>query len=55
MSRTNSGVVLTVSETNGTSSIIVDNISTAAHASSIYFSTEGSPRRAVKLTQNGLQ
>jgi len=55
MSRTNSGVVLTVSESNGTSSIIVDNISTAAHASSIYFSTEASPRRAVKLTQNGLQ
>ena len=55
MSRTNSGVVLTVSETNGTSSIIVDNISTATHASSIYFSTEGAPRRAVKLTQNGLQ
>ena len=55
MSRTNTGVVLTVSETNGTSSIIVDNISTATHASSIYFSTEGAPRRAVKLTQNGLQ
>src|SRR5438445_3335417 len=55
MSRTNSGVVLTVSESDGTSSIIVDNISTAAHASSIYFSTEGPPRRAVKLTQNGLQ
>jgi len=55
MSRTNSGVVLTVSETNGTSSIIVDNISTATHASSIYFSTEGPPRRALKLTQNGLQ
>jgi hypothetical protein len=55
MSRTNSDVVLTVSETNGTSAIIVDNISTVGHASSIYFSTEGPPRRAVKLTQNGLQ
>ena len=55
MSCTNSGVVLTVSESNGTSSIIIDNVSTAAHASSIYFTTQGGPRRAVKLTQNGLQ
>ncbi len=55
MSSTSSGVVLTVSESNGTSSIIVDNVSTAPHASSIYFTTQGGPRRAVKLTQNGLQ
>jgi len=55
MSRTNSDVILTVGESSGTSAIIVDNISTAAHASSIYFSTGGPPRRAVKLTQNGLQ
>jgi hypothetical protein len=55
MSRTTSDVVLTVSESNGTSSIIIDNVSTAAHASSIYFTNQGAPRRAVKLTQNGLQ
>jgi len=55
MSRTNSDVILDVSEPNGTSSIIVDNISTAPQASSIYFTSQGGPRRAVKLTQNGLQ
>jgi hypothetical protein len=55
MSRTNSDVTLAVSESNGTSSIIIDNISTARQASSIYFTSQGGPRRAVKLTQNGLQ
>jgi hypothetical protein len=55
MSRTNSDVILTVSESNGTSAIIVDNISTAPQASSIYFTSQSGPRRAVKLTQNGLQ
>ena len=42
-------------EPSGTSVIIVDNISNAGQASSIYFTPQGSPRRAVKLTQNGLQ
>jgi hypothetical protein len=55
MSRTNSDVVLTVSESNGTSAIIIDNVSTAPQASSIYFTNQSGPRHAVKLTQNGLQ
>ncbi len=55
MSRDSSDVILTVSESGGTSVIIVDNISTAPQASSIYFTSQGGPRRAVKLTQNGLQ
>ena len=55
MSRTNSDVVLTVSESNGTSAIIIDNVSTAPQASSIYFTNQSGPRRAIKLTQNGLQ
>jgi hypothetical protein len=55
MSRNSSDVILTVSEPNGTSVIIVDNVSTAPQASSIYFTSQGGPRRAVKLTQNGLQ
>jgi hypothetical protein len=55
MSRTSSDVVLTVSESNGTSAIIIDNISTAPQASSIYFTNQSGPRQAVKLTQNGLQ
>jgi hypothetical protein len=55
MSRTNADVTLTLTEANGTSAIIIDNISTARQASSIYFTSQGGPRRAVKLTQNGLQ
>jgi hypothetical protein len=55
MSRNNFDVVVTASQANGTSSIIVDNVSNAGQASSIYFTSQGGPRRAVKLTQNGLQ
>jgi hypothetical protein len=56
MSRPSPGSVLTVSETGGTSAIIVDNYSTAGQASSIYFTNlGGNPAQAVKLTQNGLQ
>ena len=55
MSRTDSDVILTVGEPNGTSAIIIDNVSTAPQASSIYFTSQAGPRRAVKLTQNGLQ
>jgi len=55
MSRNSADVILRVSEPNGTSVIIVDNISNSGQASSIYFTPQGAPRRAVKLTQNGLQ
>ena len=55
ISRTNSGVDTMVLEDGGTSVIVTDNISAAAQASSIYFSNLGSPRRAFKLTQSGLQ
>ena len=55
-----------VAEKNGVSGIIVDNLSTSAQASSVYFSTLGNPPPncgdgipsggcAVKLTQSGLQ
>jgi len=54
-----------VSEAGGTSAIIIDNVSTAVQASSIYFSTLSASaacatagtnhRCAVKLTQSGLQ
>lgn len=57
--------VLPVSEAGGTSGIIVDNVSTANQASSIYFSTLGASANCevagvnqycgVKLTQSGLQ
>ena len=46
---------LPVREGGGTSSIIIDNQSTAGQASSIYFTNLGAPGNAVKLTQNGLQ
>ena len=42
-----------VGEGNGPSGIIVDNSSTSAQASSIYFGVQGS-NTAVKLTQSGL-
>ena len=41
-------------EFGGASGIIVDNNSTQQQASSIYFSTEGAPLNAVKLTQRNL-
>ncbi|MFL6301265.1 MAG: hypothetical protein ACJ71N_11745 [Terriglobales bacterium] len=44
-----------VSESGGTSGIVVDNVSTSAQASSVYFSTQGTTKNAVKLTQVGLQ
>lgn len=53
-----------VAELNGTSGIIVDNVSQSAQASSIYFTTQGTGvcgdgiatgGCAVKLTQSGLQ
>jgi hypothetical protein len=43
-----------VNEAGGTSGIIVDNVSPSPQASSIYFSTLGSSKRAVKLTQSQL-
>lgn len=39
----------------GSSGIVVDNFSTAAQASSIYFTGTRAPNLAIKLTQNGLQ
>lgn len=44
-----------VAESGGTSAIVIDNISSADHASSIYFSTLGPTKNAVKLTQANLQ
>ena len=41
-------------EFGGASGIIVDNDSLSGQASSIYFSTEGAPLNAVKLTQGNL-
>jgi hypothetical protein len=38
----------------GTSGIIPDNNSTAAEASSIYFTSQGAPNTAYKVTQQGL-
>jgi hypothetical protein len=54
MSLTNFGVVTTAKEPGGTSAIVTDNFSPLGQASSIYFSDAGSPRVAVKLTQQGL-
>ena len=39
----------------GPSGIVVDNFSTAAQASSVYFTGATTPNTAYKLTQNGLQ
>jgi hypothetical protein len=55
MSLTNTGLGATVTEPGGTSVVVTDNFSTAGQASSIYFTDIANPRRAVKLTQNGLQ
>jgi hypothetical protein len=49
------GPINSVGETGGTSGIVIDNVSTSAQASSVYFSTLGSTHNAVKLTQSGLQ
>lgn len=61
ISSTTPTVIAQVNEPGGASSIIVDNISTQAQASSIYFSTLGPSSNcgnkycAVKLTQTALQ
>lgn len=54
MSLVNGAPGLTSAQVGGTSGIIIDNNSTMGQASSIYFSTEGVPLNAVKLTQAGL-
>lgn len=55
MSRTSPGGLVTFrNEPGGTSVVSVDNTSTSPQASSIYFTDLGTPRRAVKFTQNGL-
>lgn len=50
-----SGTTHVVAESGGTSGIVVDNVSTASQASSIYFTTRGTTKNAVKLTQAALQ
>jgi hypothetical protein len=50
----NLGPITKVDEVGGTSAITTDNFSTAGQASSIYFSDQGPPHRAIKLTQSGL-
>jgi hypothetical protein len=49
------GLIGSVPESGGTSGIVVDNVSGSAQASSIYFSTLGTTKNAVKLTQAALQ
>lgn len=49
------GLIKSVAENGGTSGIIIDNVSTSAQASSIYFTTLGATKNAVKLTQAALQ
>lgn len=53
--RNGNGSLTTANITGGPSGIVVDNFSTAAQASSIYFTGATTPNTAYKLTQNGLQ
>src|SRR5947207_192611 len=52
---TSANAFITATETGGTSGIIVDNVGSQGHASSIYFTTLGGSHSAVKLTQSALQ
>jgi len=54
MSRTGTGASDSLTEAGGTSGIVVDNISLAKEASSIYFTSQRLPFQAVKALQNGL-
>ena len=54
MSRTGTGATDSLTEAGGTSGIVVDNISLAKEASSIYFTSQRLPFQAVKALQNGL-
>ena len=51
----NGSLLSSFNTTGGPSGIVVDNFSTAAQASSIYFTGATTPNTAYKLTQNGLQ
>jgi hypothetical protein len=53
--RNANGTLSSADITGGPSGIVIDNFSTAAQASSIYFSGAAAPNLAYKLTQNGLQ
>jgi hypothetical protein len=55
VARNANGSLTTANITGGPSGIVVDNFSTAAQASSIYFTGATAPNTAYKLTQNGLQ
>lgn len=55
MARNADGSLTKADIAGGPSGIVVDNYSTAAQASSIYFSGAAAPNLAYKLTQNGLQ
>jgi hypothetical protein len=55
VARNANGSLTTANITGGPSGIVVDNFSTAAQASSIYFTGAAAPNTAYKLTQNGLQ
>jgi hypothetical protein len=54
VARTGGGSQTTLNIAGGPSGIVVDNFSTAAQASSIYFTGAATPNTAYKLTQNGL-
>jgi hypothetical protein len=55
VARNGSGALTTANIPGGPTGIVVDNFSTAAQASSIYFTGATAPNTAYKLTQNGLQ
>jgi hypothetical protein len=55
VARNGNGSLTTANVPGGPSGIVVDNFSTAAQASSIYFTGATAPNTAYKLTQNGLQ
>jgi hypothetical protein len=55
VARNANGSLTTANIAGGPSGIVVDNFSTAAQASSIYFTGAAAPNTAYKLTQNGLQ
>ena len=55
VARNGSGALTTANIPGGPTGIVVDNFSTAAQASSIYFTGATAPNAAYKLTQNGLQ
>ena len=55
VARNADGTLTKADVTGGPSGIVVDNYSTAAQASSIYFSGATAPNLAYKFTQNGLQ